>query len=202
VAGVIGVNTAFMPRAPQPPIEMLRRMRGENNYVVAFQEPGVADEALARNVEKTFRLFFRKGGMTAEEFAKLPADSPARRFELLSMLEADVPLDGPLVMSEEDLQVYVDTYTRTGFTGGINWYRNIDRNWELTEHVEYRVNVPALYVGAEDDVVLPPSSANGIERWVPDIEKKTIADCGHWTQQEKPAELNAILIDWLKRKLT
>ena len=61
--------------------------------------------------------------------------------------------------------------------------------------------MPALYVGAEDDVVLPPSSANGIERWVPDIEKKTIADCGHWTQQEKPAELNAILIDWLKRRI-
>jgi microsomal epoxide hydrolase/non-specific protein-tyrosine kinase len=140
--------------------------------------------------------------MTAEQFAKLPADAPARRFELLTMLEADVPLDGPLVMSEEDLKFYVDTYQRTGFTGGINWYRNIDRNWKLTEHVEYQVNVPALYVGAEDDVVLPPSSANGIERWVPDIEKKTIADCGHWTQQQKPDELNAILLDWLKRKFT
>jgi pimeloyl-ACP methyl ester carboxylesterase len=200
VAGVIGVNTAFLPRAPSPPIEMLRRMRGENNYVVAFQEPGVADAALAKDVEKTFRLFFRKSRMTAEEFAKLPADSPARKFELLSALEAEIPEDAPLILSEEELDFYVDTYTRTGFTGGINWYRNIDRNWELTKDVEYLVKVPSLYVGAEDDVVLPPSSANGIERWVPDIEKKTIADCGHWTQQEKPEELNAILIDWLKRK--
>jgi pimeloyl-ACP methyl ester carboxylesterase len=201
VAGVIGVNTAFLPRAPSPPIAMLRQARGENNYVVAFQQPGVADQALAKNVEKSFRLFFRKGRMTAEEFAKLPADSPARKFELLSMLEAEVPLDAPLVVSDDDLRFYVDTYERTGFTGGINWYRNIDRNWELTKHVEYKVKVPSLYVGAADDVVLPPSSANGIERWVPDIEKKTIADCGHWTQQEKPAELNAILIDWLKRKI-
>ena len=201
VAGVIGVNTAFGPRAPSPPIEMLRRMRGDNNYVVAFQEPGKADAALAKNVEKTFRLFFRKGRMTAEEFAKLPADSPARKFELLSMLETEIPMDAPLVMSDEDLKFYVDTYEKTGFTGGVNWYRNIDRNWELTKHVEYKVNVPSLYVGAEDDVVLPPSSANGIERWVPDIEKKTIADCGHWTQQEKPEELNAILLDWLKRKI-
>jgi pimeloyl-ACP methyl ester carboxylesterase len=201
VAGVIGVNTAFSGRAPSPPIEMLRKMRGDNNYVVAFQQPGVADQALAKNVEKTFRLFFRKGRMTAEEFAKLPADSPARKFELLSMLEAEVPLDAPLVMSDDDLEFYVETYQRTGFTGGINWYRNIDRNWELTKNVEYKVNVPSLYVGAADDVVLPPSSANGIERFVPDIEKKTIADCGHWTQQEKPAELNAILIDWLKRRI-
>ena len=202
VAGVIGVNTAFSGRARRArPSRCCRKMRGENNYVVAFQQPGVADAVLAKNVEKTFRLFFRKGRMTAEEFAKLPADSPARKFELLSMLEAEVPLDAPLVVSDDDLQFYVDTYQRTGFTGGINWYRNIDRNWELTKHVEYKVNVPSLYVGAEDDVVLPPSSANGIERFVPDIEKKTIADCGHWTQQEKPEELNAILIDWLKRRI-
>jgi pimeloyl-ACP methyl ester carboxylesterase len=202
VAGVIGVNTAFLPRAPSPPIEMLRRARGENNYVVAFQEPGKADQILAQDVEKTFRLFFRATRMTAEQFAALPADSPARKFELLGALEAEIPADAKLILSDEDLRFYVDTYKRTGFTGGINWYRNIDRNWELTKHVEYKVNVPSLYVGAADDVVLPPSSANGIERWVPDIEKKVIADCGHWTQQEKPAELNAILVDWLKRKFT
>jgi pimeloyl-ACP methyl ester carboxylesterase len=201
VAGVIGVNTAFLPRAPGPPIEMLRKARGENNYVVAFQQPGVADELLGKNVEKAFRLFFRADRMTAEQFAALPADSPARKFELLNALQAEIPPGSKLILSDDDLKVYVDTYTRTGFTGGINWYRNIDRNWELTKHVEYKVNVPSLYVGAADDVVLPPSSANGIERWVPDIEKKTIADCGHWTQQEKPEELNAILIDWLGRKI-
>jgi pimeloyl-ACP methyl ester carboxylesterase len=202
VAGVIGVNTAFMPRAPGPPIEMLRKARGERNYVVAFQQEGVADALLAKDVEKTFRLFFRADRMSAEQFAALPPDSPARKFELLGALEADIPADAKLILSPDELAFYVDTYERTGFTGGINWYRNIDRNWELTKHVEYKVDVPALYVGAEDDVVLPPSSANGIERWVPDIEKKVIADCGHWTQQEKPAELNAILIDWLKRKFT
>jgi pimeloyl-ACP methyl ester carboxylesterase len=200
VAGVIGVNTAFLPRAPSPPIEMLRKARGDNNYVVAFQKPGVADDLLGKNVEKAFRLFFRAERMTAEQFAALPADSPARKFELLGALEADIPAGAKLIVSDDELAFYVDTYERTGFTGGINWYRNIDRNWELTKHVEYKVGVPALYVGAADDVVLPPSSANGIERWVPDIEKKVIPACGHWTQQEKPAELNAILLDWLKRK--
>jgi pimeloyl-ACP methyl ester carboxylesterase len=179
---------------------MLRKARGENNYVVAFQTPGVADQALGSNVEKAFRLFFRAERMSAEQFAQLPADSPARKFELLSMLQADLPPGGKLIVSDDELKTYVDTYQKTGFTGGINWYRNIDRNWELTKNVEYKVKVPALYVGAADDVVLPPSSANGIERWVPDIEKKTIADCGHWTQQEKPAELNAILLEWLGRK--
>ena len=73
-------------------------MRGDNNYVVAFQQPGVADELLGKNVEKAFRLFFRGDRMTAEQFAALPADSPARKFELLSALEADIPAGGKLIL--------------------------------------------------------------------------------------------------------
>jgi pimeloyl-ACP methyl ester carboxylesterase len=57
-----------------------------------------------------------------------------------------------------------------------------------------------LYVGAENDVVLPPSSANGMEQMIDDLEKQTIEGCGHWTQQEKPEEFNRIAIDWLNRK--
>ena len=103
-------------------------------------------------------------------------------------------------MSQEELDFYVNTYERTGFTGGINWYRNIDRNWEESADIKQHISAPSLYVGAEDDVVLPPSMANGIEQWVPDIEKHIIEDCGHWTQQEKPEELNRILVTWLKKR--
>ncbi len=199
VAGIIGVNTPFIPRGPVAPTQMLKQMRGENNYIVAFQEPGVADKILGDNTEKAFRMFMRAGGTTAEEFAKLPADSPARNFEILTAIQGPA-YTGPLLISEDDLKFYVDTYTRTGFTGGINWYRNMDRNWETTADKEYKVKVPAMYVGAEDDVVLPPSMANGIEQWVPDIEKHTIQDCGHWTQQQKPDELNKLIVDFMKRK--
>lgn len=202
VAGVIGVNTPFIPRSPVPPIQMMRSMRGENNYIVAFQEPGVADAILEKDVQKTFTAFLRGGGLfNAEEFAKLPPDAPERNFELLSMVQAPVETyPGHLIVPEEALDYYVKTFEKTGFTGGINWYRNIDRNWELTEDVEYKVEAPSLYIGAEDDVVLPPSMANGMERWVPNLEKHVIKDCGHWTQQEKPEELNRVIIDWLKRK--
>jgi pimeloyl-ACP methyl ester carboxylesterase len=203
VLGVIGVNTPFSGRAPSPPIELLRRMRGEDNYVVAFQAPGVADQALADNAGKFFRMIMRRGGMTAEDFAKLPADAPARRFQLIEMLKTpEENFQGELLLSPEELAVYVETFEKTGFTGGINWYRNIDRNWELTKDVEYKIDVPCLYVGAENDVVLPPSSANGMERFIPDLEKVTIEDCGHWTQQDKPEELNRILIDWLRRRFS
>lgn len=202
VAGVIGVNTAFMGRPPVPVIQLLRNLRGEDNYVVAFQEPGVADAALAKDVRKTFTLFMRAGGtFDADSFAKLPADAPERKFELLKALEADIDsFPGELILSEDEMNFYVSAFERTGFTGGINWYRNIDRNWEITAGLKEEIKVPCLYVGAEDDVVLPPSSANGMERFAPDLEKKVIADCGHWTQQEKPEELNAIIIDWLQRR--
>lgn len=202
VLGVVGVNTPFMPRPPVQPIQILRQMRGEDNYIVAFQKPEYADEVFARDVDKVFEMLMRRGGLfDAETFAKLPADAPERKFQLLKML--DGPADavgGEVFLSPGELAVFVDTFKKTGFTGGINWYRNIDRNWELTKDLKYQIDLPCLYVGAEDDVVLPPSSANGMERFVPQLEKATIADCGHWTQQEQPEEFNRILIGWLKEK--
>jgi pimeloyl-ACP methyl ester carboxylesterase len=202
VLGVIGVNTAFVPPLPGPPIEMLRTARGESNYVVAFQTPGVAESVLEQDVRKVFVMLMRRGMWDAEQFAKLPPDDPQRKFQLLELLK--LPLDeamlpGEPLLSEEELQVFVSTFERTGFSGGVNWYRNIDRNWRAMKDLVYRIERPCLYVGAEDDVVLPPSSANGLERIAPKVEKVTIPDCGHWTQQEKPAELNRILVDWLKK---
>lgn len=202
VLGVIGVNTPLWPRPPVPPVQLLRQMRGEDNYVVAFQKPNVADRALAKDVRKTFTLFMRRGGTwNAEEFANLPQDAPERKFELLKALEApEDSYGGNVFLTPRELAFFVDTYGRTGFSGGINWYRNIDRNWTLTKDVEYKTDVPCLYVGAENDVVLPPSSADGMERFIGDLEKKTIRNCGHWTQQEKPEEFNRIVIEWLDRK--
>jgi pimeloyl-ACP methyl ester carboxylesterase len=202
VLGVIGVNTPLSPRAPGPPIAMLRKFRGDDNYVVAFQEPGVADKILAADVRKTFRLFMRRGGLfDAETFAKLPADAPQRKFQLLKMLESSPDsFGGEVFLAPEELDFFVDTYSKTGFTGGINWYRNIDRNWELTKDVIYKVDVPSLYIGADNDVVLPPSSANGMEKIISDLEKQTITDCGHWTQQEQPEQFNRVAIEWLNRK--
>ncbi len=200
VLGVVGVNTPTGPQPPVAPIDILRRTRGEDNYVVAFQEPYRAEEALEADTEKSFRTFMRRGAWDAEAFNKLPADAPERKFQLLEIIRHGTADDlrGELLLTEEELAHFVDTYERTGFTGGVNWYRNIDRNWELMKDKDQRIEQPCLYVGAENDVVLPPSSADGIEALVPNIDKHTIKDCGHWTQQEKPEEFNRVLIDWLK----
>ena len=107
---------------------------------------------------------------------------------------------GKQLLKPEELKVFVDTFKRTGFTGGINWYRNLTRNWQRTASLEQKVKVPGLMIMAEDDIVLRPSMADGMETYVPDLEKALIHSCGHWTQQEYPDQTNAIIIDWLKRR--
>ncbi len=198
VAGVIGVNTPFLPRPPVDPIAAMRAVYGENMYIVYFQQPGEADAILAKDVGKTFRFFMRKNTVTAEEYAKRPQSE--RNLELVHALQSDESQwPGEVLLTPAELKVFVDTFTRTGFTGGINWYRNFTRNWQLSEKLEEKVRVPGLMIMAEDDIVLSPAMADGMERFVPDLEKSLIRRCGHWTQQEHPQETNTAMIDWLKR---
>ena len=199
VKGVIGVNTPFFPRPPIDPIMGMRAMRGDNNYVVFFQKPGVADKILARDTAKTFRFFMRRGMVTAKEFESLPQEM--KNFELVQAIQEDESTwRGELLLNPEEMKFFVDTFQNTGFTGGINWYRNLTRNWEQSGTMEQRVHVPGLMIMAEDDVVLPPSLTDGMERFVPDLERTLIHGSGHWTQQEKPEETSQAMIDWLKRR--
>jgi pimeloyl-ACP methyl ester carboxylesterase len=199
VAGVIGVNTPFLARPPIDPIMGMRAMFGENMYIVYFQKPGEADAALAKDVGKSFRFFMRKNGFSAADYAKLPKE--ARNLELVNAIQSDESLwPGEALLTPGELKVFVDTFTRTGFTGGINWYRNMTRNWEVSGTMEQKVHVPGLMIMAEDDVVLSPAMADGMERFVPDLERVLIRHCGHWTQQEHPEETSAAMIDWLTRR--
>jgi pimeloyl-ACP methyl ester carboxylesterase len=200
VRGVVGVNTPFLARGPMDPIAGMRMVFGEDMYIVYFQKPGAADAALAKDVGKAFRFFMRKSGMKAADYAKLPAEQ--RNLALVKALEADEAGwgGGQQLLNAEEMKFFVDTFTRTGFTGGINWYRNFTRNWERSEGVEQKVNVPCLMIMAEDDVVLSPAMADGMEKYVPDLEKALIKDCGHWTQQEHPDQVNTILINWLNKR--
>ena len=180
VEAVVGMSVPFVPRPPAPPIEILRRRLGEEFYVVWLQEPGVADEALARDVRRTLTA---REVWTAEWAAR---DDQAPR---------------PRFMTEEDLRVYVEAFERTGFGGGLNWYRNLDRNWELTERfAERRVEQPALFItGSRDPVRLfmPPE---GMEGWVTDLRDTVVIEgAGHWVQQERPEEVNDALLGFLER---
>jgi pimeloyl-ACP methyl ester carboxylesterase len=197
-AGVVGVNTPYLPRAPMAPIAVLRAAFGDTHYMVHFQQPGEADAALARDVRRVFTQLMRRGVAPEEASARLAAWG--RMLTMVEMVEAPESL-GASLLSEEDLAVYVDAFSRTGFTGGINWYRNMDRNWETTPALDgARITVPSLMVVAEWDMALPPALAEPMRSLVDDLELATIPQCGHWTPQEQPEALNRILADWLGRR--
>lgn len=190
VAGVVGVNTPHLPRPPVPPVKLLKEAFGESHYIVWFQKPGEADAVLGADVRGVFRALMRKG--VPPEVQRRAATEAGSGSGLLAAADAGEPL-----MPEDELEVYVRTFENTGFTGGINWYRNLDRNWELTADVDQHVRVPALMVTAEWDAFLPPSLADGMTSFVEDLTRVDIRGCGHWTQQEKPEELSRAMVDWL-----
>jgi len=107
----------------------------------------------------------------------------------------------PAWLTEQDLDFFVHEFERTGFRGGLNWYRNIDRNWELTPFLNgAKLRQPALFVAGEFDPVIAMSreifNTMGKNMW--DLRKKVLlAGAGHWIQQERPTEVNQLLIEFL-----
>lgn len=200
VAGVVGVNTPHRPRSPVDPIEMMREVFGDKMYIVQFQEPDRPEALLEKDVDRVFRMMMRRSEMNIEQLTEAEGKQP--EFDIFATLESGEWEDvGEPILSPEELEHFVETFKRTGFRGGINWYRNFTRNWKLSEGVSEYISMPSLMIMAENDVVLPPSAADGMEDICADLEKVLIRGSGHWTQQEKPEEVSAALINWLGRKI-
>ncbi|HLZ76776.1 alpha/beta hydrolase [Phenylobacterium sp.] len=200
VAGVIGLNTPFLPRAPIDPIVAMRMRFGPDMYIVWFQTPDEPEAVLGADVEKTMRFFMRKPQGLAATAAPAPEGGSTFAFkQLLEQWDAS-DLGGQLLDAEE-LAAFVETFQRTGFGGGINWYRNFSRNWERSEGQPARLdNLPCLMITAELDPVLSPAMAEGMPGLIGDLEMHMVAGSGHWTQQEKPEEVNRLILDWLRRR--
>jgi pimeloyl-ACP methyl ester carboxylesterase len=201
IAGVVGVNTPFFPRMPMSPLTMMRAMaQGNFNYVLYFQEPGVAEGELERDVRRTLRGFYQgPDRATFEEIVRstAPGVFGPNQGGLLDRLP-DAPLGSYLTPA--DFEVFARAFEKTGFRGGLNWYRNMERNWETTAYLNgAKVLQPALMITAELDPVLRPEMAEGMQAWVPNLRRTVLVrDSGHWTQQEKPAEVNAALLEFLR----
>ncbi len=199
VAGVVGMSVPFVPRGPMPPTQIFRQVVGDSFfYMLYFQEPGVADADLGRDPATTMRRML--GGLataSADPDAVASAMTGDDRGFVERLPEPDRL---PEWLRQDELDHYVSEFTRTGFTGGINWYRNLDRNWALTERLaDAKVTMPSLFVaGALDPVLvmMPPAVMDG---WLDDHRGTVIVDgAGHWVQQEKPAEVNEALIDFVR----
>jgi len=197
VAGVVGMSVPFVPRPSGPPTEIMRALFGEMFfYMLYFQEPGVPDAELGGDAATMMRRMLAGLGPDATPAA---VDMFAPRAEGGFIPRLPEPTALPEWLSPSDLDHYVDEFTRTGFTGGINWYRNLDRNWALTEALaETRVTVPALFIAGGADPVLLMSPPSNMDEWVTDLRGSVIIDgAGHWVQQERPDEVNAPLLDFI-----
>jgi len=199
VKAVCGMSVPFIPRGPMPPTELMKMAFGDSFfYILYFQEPGVADANLAADVSHTMRgmlagLQMREGeGLDASVLAQPAGVGFAERLPQVETL--------PSWLSEDELDHYVAEFTRTGFTGGINWYRNFDRNWKATEHIDgAHVQQPSLFIGGKLDPVLLMSPPTVGADFLDDHRGDVLIDgAGHWVQQEKPAEVNDALLGWLK----
>jgi len=174
IAGVIGLNTPDLPRTPIPPVQLMFKVLETPIYIMQFQERGVAEWVLGtwgRGSDDFIELIF---GFTTQNADAFP----------------------PAV-----LDVYKDAFRPAGaLTPPIEYYRNMDRNWELTAPIaERKIEVPCLMISAADDPVLTPAMTTGMEERVPNLERVVIENCGHWTQQERPEETTAAMLAYLNK---
>jgi len=192
VAGVINLSVPFMERGPTEWIEFWDTHLGGDFYIVHFnQQPGVADQIFADHCEQFLRNMYRTNQW------QHPAVDLGEGMAIANMAtREDMP--GDVMMSEPELRVFIDSFKRSGFTGGINWYRNFTRNWHILGEYEQQITQPTLMIYGDYDSV--PAS-DKLSEFVPDLEVVNL-DCGHWIQQERPAETNAALKSWLDRRYT
>ncbi|TDT42700.1 pimeloyl-ACP methyl ester carboxylesterase [Streptomyces sp. BK208] len=198
VRAVAGLSILPMSRGPVPPLRAMRERTGGRFYWNYFEEPGVAEAEFGKDLDRTFRRLLYGASGDRQQPPAPPLVPPGGGFLDLA---AD-PETLPGWLTEEDITAYVTAFERSGFTGGLNWYRNLDRNWELTAAwQDARIEVPALFVVGDRDRAFP-----GDDKIVPALsgpaphhhEPVIVRGAGHWVQQERPEAVNAALVGFLR----
>ena len=199
---VIGLSVPFRPRGTVRPTTVMPQTDDAVFYQLYFQEPGVAEAELERDVRRTLRALLHGASGDAPTFgAGGSVGMVPRRGGFVPPLASLLPL--PRWLSDADVDFYTAEFTRTGFRGGLNCYRNIDRNWQLAAAFAGKtVDIPALYIAGDRDLVVRFPGMDqllpNLTRFVPKLRQTImLPGCGHWTQQERPAEVNAAMIDFL-----
>ncbi|MGI9595839.1 MAG: alpha/beta fold hydrolase, partial [Acidimicrobiales bacterium] len=197
--GVAALSSPVQKRGPRPPIEQIRDLVGDRfNTLLYFQTPGVAEHELEHDVGATIRktMVGLSGGNKYSPKPRPGGPPPKTAYLLDSMIDPGDDL--PSWLSSKDLAVYVQTFQQTGFRGALNWYRNMDRNWEQGAAYQGKtIDQPALFMTGGRDFV--PVDEAALRAIATDLRVFAfLEDIGHSTQEEAPTEVNQALLDFLQ----
>jgi len=199
---IVSLSVPFRPRSPARRTSLMPQTVEAQFYQLYFQEPGVAEAEFEKDPRVTMQADPAKGSPRSA-----PWRGRALSVGMVSRAGGWLPSSAqplPSWLSEADLGVYAGEFARSGFRGPLNYYRNIDRNWELMAAFDgMKVTVPALYIAGDHDmVVASPGAAEqttNMKQVVPLLRDiQMLPRCGHWTQQERPAEVSAAIIEFLR----
>ncbi|OAI43869.1 hypothetical protein AYO38_10305 [bacterium SCGC AG-212-C10] len=191
---LIGLNTPYSPPAPIRTTELLHRAFGEGDrgyYILYNQKPGQPEAEFEADIRGNLAKVIHRydHGQDLWTMATLGGDG--------SGMYTRIP-EGGTLLTPEELDVYASAFERTGSRGAFNWYRAIDGNWEDARQItDPIIRIKSLMITAENDTVLRPEQAEPMRQWIPDLRIANIKNCSHWTQQERPAEVNALMLDFL-----
>jgi pimeloyl-ACP methyl ester carboxylesterase len=192
----------FADRSPIAPTAGMRAMFGDNFfYILYFQQPGVAEHELQNDVRRSLRRLLFGGSGNAPDRGingMVLAPPPKTAYFLDQLADTDVL---PPWLTEADLDYFTAEFTRAGFRGGLNWYRNIDRSWALSAPFQgKKIEQPALFISGDRDLIrMNPGFEAQMRAVVPNLRDVVmLPGIGHWTQQESPEAVNKALIAFLK----
>src|SRR6185437_13214732 len=197
---VAGLSVPYRPRGKVSAIEAFKAGGMETIYMMYFQEPGVAEREFERDVERTLASVYYSASGSLPPDQRWRAFVPPGKGLLDTVFAPTLPLPW---LSEADLAEYVRDFSASGFRGGLNWYRNLHRNWELmAPFAAAPIRQPSLFVAGErDGVIRMPgmrTAAEELRPVLPGLTKSVVIDgAGHWVQQEAPDRVNALLVEFL-----
>ncbi|MEX0786167.1 MAG: alpha/beta hydrolase [Dehalococcoidia bacterium] len=194
---VVGMSVPYSGRMPMQPTQLFKQVFQDNFfYIMYFQEPGVAEAELEADVRDFLRKFiYGASGDRPED-----TDGLAPKKAGAKLLDGMADMPGlPSWLTQGDLDYFVSEFERTGLSGGLNRYRNMDRDWEeMPELAGRKIEQPALFIAGERDPVLSFARIESMTEHVPNLKESVLLPgAGHWVQQERPAETNAALIKFL-----
>jgi pimeloyl-ACP methyl ester carboxylesterase len=195
------LSVPFIPWTPVRPSAMWSMIEGGDKwfYQHYFQEPGKAEADFEANIRTTIKkvLYGASGDAPPKDRFEHLFSRDLRPLDLIKE-----PAKLPQWLTEADVEFFVGEFARSGFRGGLNWYRNVDRNWELTAFLNgAKLRQPSLFAAGEHDVVLRmiPDALSLVASTMPACRSSTvIPGAGHWIQQERPREINQLLLGFLR----